>query len=76
VELPLRSFRWITARAAAVFGRTLIVAEEFAEVALVDELARTTGRAGALERRGEIFAGEGAKVTYVALQRFGRGVCT
>ncbi len=75
VELPLRSFRWLTRSGGSVFGRTLIVAEEFAEVALVDELA-----SGDLDMRTlsngatEIISGEGAKVTYVALQRFGGGV--
>jgi Fe-S cluster assembly protein SufD len=56
-------------------GRTLIVAEPFSEVAVVDELA-----SGDFEEQSfsngaaEIFAGEGAKVTYVSLQRWGKGV--
>ena len=75
VELPLRSFRWIGGEGGSVLGRTLIVAEAFAEIALVDELGsgdfatQTFSNAGA-----EIFAGEGARVTYVSLQRLGRGV--
>jgi Fe-S cluster assembly protein SufD len=75
VELPLRSFRWIAGQGGSVLGRTLIVAEEFSEIALVDELGsgdfaeQTFSNAGA-----EIFAGEGARVTYVSLQRLGRGV--
>jgi Fe-S cluster assembly protein SufD len=75
VELPLRSFRWIAGEGGSVLGRTLIVAEAFAEIALVDELGsgdfaeQTFSNAGA-----EIFAGEGARVTYVSLQRLGRGV--
>jgi Fe-S cluster assembly protein SufD len=75
VELPLRSFRWISEEGGSVFGRTLIVAGEFAEVAVVDELASGDFEGRTLSNGGtEIVSGEGAKVTYVALQRFGRGV--
>jgi Fe-S cluster assembly protein SufD len=75
VELPLRSFRWLDTEGGSVFGRTLIVADEFAEVALVDELASGAFGARTLSNGAtEIVTGEGAKVTYVALQRFGAGV--
>jgi len=75
VSVPLRSFRWINGRGDSLIGRTLIVAEPFAEVALVDELG-SPGFGGRTLSNGavEIIAGEGARVTYVALQRFGRGV--
>ncbi|MQA88994.1 MAG: Fe-S cluster assembly protein SufD [Gemmatimonas sp.] len=75
VALPIRSFRWIDEVSSSLFGRTLVVAEEFAEVALVDELASGDFHAPTYSNGAtEIVAGEGAKVTYVALQRFGRGV--
>jgi len=75
VELPVRAFRWLAREAGSVFGRTLIVAEPFAEVAVVDELASGDFARQTLSSGGtEIFAGEGAKVTYVALQRFGGGI--
>jgi Fe-S cluster assembly protein SufD len=75
VEIPVRSFRWLAGKAGSLFGRTLIVADSFSEVAVVDELASDdfdtqTFANGA----AEIFAGEGAKVTYVSLQRWGHGV--
>lgn len=75
LEVPLRSFRWIEDEGTSIFGRTLIVAEEFAEVTIVDELAsgdfaQRTYSNGATE----IVTGEGARVTYVSLQRFGTGV--
>ena len=75
VELPVRSFRWIAGERASAFGRTLIVADAFSQVAVVDELgsddfAEQTFSNGS----AEIFAGEGARVTYVSLQRWGRGV--
>lgn len=75
VEVPVRAFRWLSGAGASGFGRTLIVAEPFAEVTFVQELgsddldARTLAT-GALE----IFADEGARVHYVALQRWGAGV--
>ncbi|MEX2581909.1 MAG: Fe-S cluster assembly protein SufD, partial [Gemmatimonadota bacterium] len=68
-------FRWIDGAGSSLFGRTLIVAEEFAEVALVDELASGDFHTPTYSNGAtEIFSAEGAKVTYVALQRFGRGV--
>lgn len=75
VELPIRAFRWLSAAGTAGFGRTLVIAEPFAEVAFVDELGSAdmeerTLSSGALE----IFAGEGARVHYIAVQRWGRGV--
>ena len=75
VDVPLRAYRWIGDAGTAVFGRTLVVAEAGAEVAVVDELAsgdfgRTALHAGA----AEIFSDEGAKVIYTSAQRFGRGV--
>lgn len=75
IELPLRSFRWIDGEKSSLFGRTLIVAEQFAEVALVDELASADFDSQTLSNGAtEILSAEGAKVTYVALQRFGKGV--
>jgi Fe-S cluster assembly protein SufD len=75
VEVPVRSYRWMTAAGSAQFGRTLVVAEQGAEVVIVDEVASP-----ALERQtlsasaAELFAEEGAKVTYVSVQRWGAGV--
>ncbi len=75
VEVPLRSFRWISGESGSVFGRTLIVAEPNAEVALVDELTSDDFDEQTLSNGAtEIFAAEGAKVTYVAVQRWGSGV--
>jgi Fe-S cluster assembly protein SufD len=84
VEVPLRSFRWLSQAGGSSFGRTLIVAGEYAEVAIVDELASddlTSGNGASRDAARalsngvtEIIAGEGAKVTYVALQRLGSGV--
>lgn len=75
VHLPMRAFRWIAGAGGSTFGRTLIVAEPFSEVALVDELGSDDlDRQTFSNAAAEIFAGEGSKVTYVSLQRLGRGV--
>ena len=74
VETPVRAWRWLSDGATAAFGRTLVVAEEGAQVALVEVLG-----SGAVERAlsvsaAEVIAGEGAQVTYVSAQRYGAGV--
>jgi Fe-S cluster assembly protein SufD len=75
VDVPVRSYRWITAAGTAVFGRTLVVAEAGAEVAIVDEVASDDfDRPTLSTSAAELFADEGAKVTYVSVQRWGLGV--
>jgi len=75
VEVPLRAYRWVGDAGTAVFGRTLVIAEAGAEVAVVDELASGDfGRTALHTGAAEIYADEGAKVVYTSAQRFGRGV--
>jgi Fe-S cluster assembly protein SufD len=75
VEVPLRAYRWIGDAGTAVFGRTLVVAEEGSQVSVVDELASGDfGRTALHVGAAEIFADEGATVVYTSAQRFGRGV--
>ena len=75
VEHPLRSRRWLSRSDTAIFPRTLVIAEEGAEVTLVDELASNDFGSQTLSvGAAEIFADEGAAVNYVAVQRWGRGV--
>jgi Fe-S cluster assembly protein SufD len=75
VETGVRLFRWITREGTAAFGRLLIVAEQGAEITVVDELGSDDFGAQTLSvGAAEIVAEEGAKVTYVSLQRFGKGV--
>jgi Fe-S cluster assembly protein SufD len=75
VEVPMRSFRWIEGEGSSLFGRTLIVADENSEVSVVDELGSADFAEQTLSNGAtEIFAGEGARVTYVSLQRWGSGV--
>ncbi|MBA4160445.1 MAG: Fe-S cluster assembly protein SufD, partial [Gemmatimonadetes bacterium] len=75
VEMPFRTFRWLSGEQGSVFGRTLVVAEEGSEVSLVEDLGSADFEAQTLSVGAvEIVAIEGAKVNYVAVQRFGRGV--
>ncbi|HEX8208774.1 MAG TPA: Fe-S cluster assembly protein SufD [Longimicrobium sp.] len=75
VETPVRLYRWLSGAGTAAFGRLLIVAEAGAEIAIVDELASDAMPSPTLSvSAAEIVAEEGAKVTYVAVQRFGAGV--
>ena len=75
VELPIRLFRWLGAGGVAALGRTLVVVETGAQVAVVDEVGSGDVGARALALgAAEIFAGEGAQVTYVSIQRWGKGV--
>jgi Fe-S cluster assembly protein SufD len=75
VELPLRSLRWLSQAGTALFGRTLVIAEEYAEVSLIDEYVSDDFDAQALSLdAAEVFAAEGAKVNYYTVQRWGAGV--
>ncbi len=75
VELPIRVGRWVGQEGTVVFPRTLIIAGEGSSVSYVDEFGspdfeEPTVSCGAVE----VYAGEGAQVQHVALQRFGRGM--
>jgi Fe-S cluster assembly protein SufD len=75
VPHPLRSRRWLSRSDSSVFPRTLIVAEDGAEVTLVDELASPDFASQTLSvGAAEVFADDGAGVNYVAVQRWGKGV--
>jgi len=74
VELPLQTLTWIDAEDAAIFPRTLLVAEEGAEVTLIDRYASPALGRALSDAVVEIFAGPNARVRYVALQEYGEGV--
>ncbi len=75
VQVPIRAYRWITEAGSAVFARTLVVAEKGSEVAVVEELGSDDlGRQTLSVGGAELIAEEGAKLTYVQVQQWGRGV--
>jgi Fe-S cluster assembly protein SufD len=74
VEVPIRLYRWLSDAGTAAFPRLLVVAEDGAEVAVVDEMGSDDLDGALCVSAAEIFADEGAKVIYTSVQRFGRGV--
>jgi Fe-S cluster assembly protein SufD len=75
LEQPVRVVRWLDEEGAAVFPRTLIVAEAGAHLAYVEEFSSPDFDAPTLSCGAvEVYAHDGAHVQYVAMQRWGRGV--
>ena len=74
LELPVRVTRWYSEPGVAYFSRTLIVAETASQVSFVDEVLSDDFTAQTLTSSAvEVFAMDGAKVQYVAVQRLGKG---
>lgn len=74
VDLPVRVTRSISSAGTAILPRTLIVAETGSHVNYIEESVSADFDAQALVCDAvEIYAGEGAKVQYVAIQRLGHG---
>jgi Fe-S cluster assembly protein SufD len=83
LAVPLHALTWVDGAGAAIFGHTLIVAERFAEVRLVEEYRSGTGDglSPVAETKGqpttlfhgvvEIAAAEGAKVEYFTIENWG-----
>ncbi|NJD19856.1 MAG: Fe-S cluster assembly protein SufD [Gemmatimonadetes bacterium] len=73
LELPVRVTRWYSESGVAYLSRTLIVAETASQVSFVDEVLSDDFTAQTLTSSAvEVFALDGAKVQYVAVQRLGR----
>lgn len=74
VELPIQTLTYVDADGSAIFPRTLLVAGEGSEVTFIDRyVSPALGRALS-DAVVEIYAGDGARVRYVALQEYGEGV--
>ncbi|HLF69473.1 MAG TPA: SufD family Fe-S cluster assembly protein, partial [Actinomycetota bacterium] len=72
VELPIESQRWIDEPGSAVFPRTLVVAEEGAEVTYIERLRSTELESPSLCNAAvEVFAGQASRVNLVTLQELG-----
>ncbi|HEV3474783.1 MAG TPA: Fe-S cluster assembly protein SufD, partial [Actinomycetota bacterium] len=64
----------VDAEGAAVFPHTVVIAEEMAEVTLIDRVTSPDMEAALSVAVTEIFAGPASKVRYVSLQEWGAGV--
>jgi Fe-S cluster assembly protein SufD len=74
LHLPIRVTRWYSESGVAYLSRTLIVAETASQVSFVDEVLSDDFTAQTLTSSAvEVFAMDGAKVQYVAVQRLGKG---
>ena len=72
VELkePLETFHWLGAENAAVFPHTLIIAEDNSSVAIIDYFNSADETPGFACGVNDIFVSNGAKVAYVAVQKW------
>jgi Fe-S cluster assembly protein SufD len=72
LELPVRVSRWASHPGAALFSRTLIIAEQGSQVSYVDEILSEDFEEQTFASSAvEVFAQDGAQVQYVSLQRMG-----
>lgn len=71
VAEPLQFALWADHPGLGVFHHTLICADEGSRVALLERLESADGRPGLVSGVVEIFAAEGARVTYAGLQGWG-----
>ncbi|MGH2661841.1 MAG: Fe-S cluster assembly protein SufD [Actinomycetota bacterium] len=74
LELPLQVLTYVDAEGAAVFPHTIVVAEELADVTLIDRQVSPDLQGALSDAITEIFAGPGSRVRYVSLQDWGSGM--
>jgi Fe-S cluster assembly protein SufD len=74
IEAPLQTLTYLDADGAAIFPRTLLVAEEGAEVTFIDRWVSPDLQRALSDAVVEIYAEANAKVRYVGLQDYGQGV--
>jgi len=74
VELPLQTFTYLDADGAAVFPHTVVVAEETADVTLIERFVSRDLERALSDAVTELFVGPGARVRYLSLQDWGSGV--
>ena len=72
IALPVETFHWLKGEGASVFPHTLIVADENSKVTVVDHFQSASDEAGLACGVNDIVVGNGARVTYVAVQEWNR----
>ena len=74
VEVPIQSYRWLDVT-GSIMPRTLVIVEEGASVAYIDEYASADGEDPAFSNGAvELYVGEGSNLRYVSLQNWERNV--
>ncbi len=73
VDLPLVAFHWTDRNNAALFPHTLLIADDMAKVTLVDFFsAHDRSSRNFICGVNDLYAGPGARVTYISAQDWGR----
>ncbi len=75
IELPVQLSTGVSTAGLALFPRTIVIAEQHSKVTLIDETVSADGGAkGFVSGAVEIFAGDGARVAYYSVNRWGGDV--
>ncbi len=74
VELPIQVLTYLDADGAAIFPRTLLIADVGSEVTFIDRYVSPPLERALSDAVVEIVAHDGARVRYIALQEYGSGV--
>ncbi|HYF12526.1 MAG TPA: Fe-S cluster assembly protein SufD [Actinomycetota bacterium] len=74
VELPIQALTYLDADGAAIFPRTLLIADVGSEVTFIDRYVSPSLERSLSDAVVEIVAHDGARVRYIALQEYGSGV--
>ena len=72
IELPIECFHWSQGEGAAIFPHTIIIAEPMSKVTVVDYFQSAGEDPALVIGANDIIIGDGAKVTYVAMQQCNR----
>jgi Fe-S cluster assembly protein SufD len=70
IAAPFEAFHWIASENAGVFPHTLVIAEQNSSVAVIDYFQSATEAPGFACGVNDIVVGDGAKVTYVGIQKW------
>ncbi len=74
IELPLQTVTSLHDDGTAVFPHTVLVADEGADVTLIDRYASPDLPRAFSDAIAEIYVGDGARVRYASIQEWGSGV--
>ncbi len=73
IELPLIAYHWASENNTAIFPHTLVIAEDHSKVTLVDFFgSRDRDNRNFICGVNDLYAGTGAKLTYICAQDWGR----
>ncbi len=68
IDKPVEIFHWVVGDHAAIFPHTLVVAEDNAQISVVDHYRSLEGEGGLSIAIADLVGGPGSKITYAACQ--------